>query len=260
MPLARETIRQIWEKLQSVEDENDPFLLACAEDERKGVRQLLSRWKREKEKRLKEKELFEKMCVFEKQLRQEGFQMIAGIDEAGRGPLAGPVVGCAVILPEDFYLPGINDSKKLTPQMRNIFEEQIRKEAVAVGIGIVHAPEIDRLNIYRAAKKAMAHAVAQLSVFPDHLLIDAMEIDVPVPQTKLIKGDARSVSIAAASIVAKVCRDRMMIEYSKKYPMYHFDKNMGYATEEHLQALRKYGPSPLHRRSFAPVKDLIEGS
>ena len=183
-------------------------------------------------------------------MREQGFSLIAGIDEVGRGPLAGPVVASAVILPETFYLPGLNDSKKISEAKRELFYETIMEEAIAVGTGIVHNEEIDEINIYEATKKAMITAVAQLSQQPDHLLIDAMKLDLPIPQLSIIKGDAKSVSIAAASIVAKVTRDRMMKEYAKEYPHYGFDKNMGYGTSAHLDALHAYGLTPWHRKKF----------
>lgn len=253
--MGKYALKEIEEKLAIIDDVNDPFIHECRQDERKNVQKLIEKWQKQKEKEKLAKELFEQMAQLEKQLWSEGFQTIAGIDEVGRGPLAGPVVAAAVILPHSFYLPGLNDSKKLSAVKREELYEKIINEAISVGIGVVHADEIDQLNIYRATKKAMVHAVNHLSVFPDFLLIDAMDIDAPIPQQKLVKGDERSISIASASIVAKVYRDRLMKEYSKQYPMYHFEKNMGYGTKEHLQAIYTYGPSPIHRKSFAPIKD-----
>lgn len=250
------SIKEIAIKLKDITDPDDAFLTKCQKDDRKGVMDLVAKWHRAYEKQVELKQQFLQMSEFERVLREQGFSLIAGIDEVGRGPLAGPVVASAVILPETCYLPGINDSKKLSEAKRELFYEKIMEEAIAVGIGIVHNEEIDEINIYQATKKAMMTAVAQLSQQPDHLLIDAMELDLPIPQLSIIKGDARSVSISAASIVAKVTRDRMMKEYAKEYPHYGFDQNMGYGTNVHLDALSVYGLTPWHRRSFSPIKEM----
>ena len=249
------SIKEIAVKLKEIKNPEDLFLQECREDERKGVIDLVSKWERTFKKEEQLKLHFFEMTEFERELRNQGFTLLAGIDEVGRGPLAGPVVTSAVILPESFYLAGLNDSKKLSESKRERFYDAIMQEAIAVGIGIVHSAEIDELNIYQATKKAMAHAIKDLGTMPDHLLIDAMELDVPIPQLSLIKGDARSVSISAASIVAKVTRDRMMKEYGEKYPQYGFEKHMGYGTQQHLEALAQFGLTPWHRRSFAPVKE-----
>lgn len=188
---------------------------------------------------------------------KKGYSIIAGIDEVGRGPLAGPVVAAAVILSEDFYLPGLNDSKKLSKAKRESYYTYIKQHA-DIGIGIVDHKEIDQLNIYQATKKAMQMAVQSLTRTPDYLLIDAMTLPLSVPQESIIKGDTKSASIAAASIVAKVVRDRMMEQFAKKYPYYGFDQNMGYGTKEHLDGLKIYGPSDIHRLSFSPVKEIVE--
>ena len=252
----KESIKEISLKLKEVMDPNDVFLAQCKEDERKGVVDLVNKWYRGYEKEQKVKQHFFHMSEFERNLREQGFSMIAGIDEVGRGPLAGPVVASAVILPETFYLPGLNDSKKISEANRDIFYQRIMAEALAVGIGIIHNKEIDEINIYEATKKAMFTAIAQLSQQPEYLLIDAMKLDVSIPQLTLIKGDARSISIAAASIVAKVTRDRMMKEYGEQYPQYGFEKHMGYGTSAHLEALGTYGLTPWHRRSFSPIKEM----
>jgi ribonuclease HII len=194
------------------------------------------------------------MTSFERKLRSQGFRYIAGIDEVGRGPLAGPVVAAAVILPEDFYLPGVDDSKKLNERKREEYFAKIQEEAVAIGVGVIEAAEIDAINILEASKKAMLEAIVEMPSIPDYLLIDAVRLDTPYPSESLIKGDARSITIAAASIVAKVTRDRMMREMDKVYPHYGFASNMGYGTAAHLDALKKYGVTPIHRTSFAPVK------
>ncbi|MFD6438588.1 ribonuclease HII [Peribacillus sp. NPDC060186] len=250
------SIKEISSKLKTVSEPEDSFLQECWEDGRKGVTDLVSKWHRAYEKELQVKNNFMKMTEFEQELRKQGFSVIAGIDEVGRGPLAGPVVTSAVILPESFYLPGLNDSKKIPESKRELFYEIILKEAVSIGVGIVHSEEIDEINIYQATKKAMIAAVNNLSELPDHLLIDAMKLEVPIPQLSLIKGDARSISISAASIIAKVTRDRMMKEYGVAHPEYGFEKHMGYGTKQHLEAIDNHGLTPWHRRSFAPVKEV----
>jgi ribonuclease HII len=162
-----------------------------------------------------------------------------------------------VILPENFYLAGIDDSKKLSEKKRDEYEKIIKREAIAIGISMVQPTEIDAINIYESTKKAMNTAISILNPNPDFLLIDAMKLETPYSSESIIKGDAKSVSIAAASIIAKVARDRLMKEISKKYPGYGFDQNMGYGTSEHIQAIHKLGITPHHRKSFAPIKDII---
>ncbi len=199
------------------------------------------------------------LWYFEKEATQTGCKDIAGIDEAGRGPLAGPVVSAAVILPTSFYDPDITDSKKLSPQKRERLYNKIYNRAVAVGIGIVDPVEIDRINILRASLLAMAMAVQNLDPQPDHLLIDGT---FPIPsglsQQPIPKGDALSISIAAASIVAKVSRDRLMQNYHHYYPQFEFPKHKGYPTRAHREAIRKFGLCPIHRRSFKGVKEYAE--
>ena len=197
------------------------------------------------------------MKEFETELYNKGINFIAGIDEVGRGPLVGPVVTAAVILPKDFYDERINDSKKLTEKKRELLYDVIMENAISVGIGMSSSSIIDEINILNATKKAMIEAINNLSVKPEHLLIDAVKLDIDIPQTSIIKGDAKSESIAAASIIAKVTRDRMMVELDEKYPMYDFKHNKGYGTIKHIEALYKYGPMSEHRKSFAPVSDLI---
>lgn len=197
------------------------------------------------------------MKEFETELYNKGINFIAGIDEVGRGPLVGPVVTAAVILPKDFYDERINDSKKLTEKKRELLYDVIMENAISVGIGMSSSSVIDEINILNATKKAMIEAINNLSVKPEHLLIDAVKLDIDIPQTSIIKGDAKSESIAAASIIAKVTRDRMMVELDEKYPMYDFKHNKGYGTIKHIEALYKYGPMSEHRKSFAPVSDII---
>jgi ribonuclease HII len=192
---------------------------------------------------------------FEREARQHGWQRIAGIDEAGRGSLFGPVCAAAVILNPRRRIVGLDDSKKLTSGRREILAERIREHAVAWYVAQVDARSIDAWNIYQASRRAMSEAVTQLSVQPDFLLIDAMRLDLLIEQKSLIKGDARSVSIAAASILAKVERDRLMRAFDQEYPQYGLAANKGYSTAWHLAALRVHGPSPLHRYSFAPVRE-----
>ncbi|MDD6652633.1 MAG: ribonuclease HII [Clostridium sp.] len=196
------------------------------------------------------------MKEFENELYNNEINFIAGIDEVGRGPLVGPVVTAAVILPKDFYDERINDSKKLTAKKRELLYDVIMENALSVGIGISSPEVIDEINILNATKKAMIEAINNLSIKPEHLLIDAVKLDIDIPQTSIIKGDAKSQSIASASIIAKVTRDRMMVELDKKYPMYDFKHNKGYGTKKHIEALYKYGPLKEHRKSFAPVSEL----
>lgn len=209
----------------------------------------------EGKRRLKdmEKEVarFNKMCQYERNAYKEGCRFIAGIDEAGRGPLAGPVVAAAVILPEGIFIEGLNDSKQLSPAQRDMLYDIVTEKAVAYGIGIVDEKCIDEINILNAAKKAMEMAVAGLKPQPDLLLIDAVKLDnLALKQLSIIKGDALSVSIAAASIVAKVTRDRMIENMDTIYPQYGFSKHKGYGTKEHIDAIKKFGICPIHRLSF----------
>lgn len=191
---------------------------------------------------------------YERQARQRGWQRIAGLDEVGRGSLFGPVVAAAVVLDPRRRIVGLDDSKKLLPARREVLAERIRERALAWAIAEVDAGRIDAWNIYQASRQAMAEALRQLTIRPDYLLLDAMQLDVLIEQKSLIHGDARSVSIAAASILAKVERDRQMIEWDRTYPLYGLAQHKGYATPEHLAALREHGPTPHHRFSFAPVR------
>jgi ribonuclease HII len=192
---------------------------------------------------------------FEREARKSGWQRIAGLDEVGRGSLFGPVFAAAVILDPKRRIVGLDDSKKLPAQRREVLALRIREHALAWAIAEVDARRIDAWNIYQASRQAMTEALAQLKISPDYLLLDAMQLDVPVEQKSLIHGDALSISIAAASIIAKVERDRRMAEWDVVYPQYGLARHKGYATPEHLAALRSHGPSPQHRFSFAPVRD-----
>ncbi|MBQ1889055.1 MAG: ribonuclease HII [Firmicutes bacterium] len=198
-----------------------------------------------------QKARLEEMLKYERELWASGCRYIAGVDEVGRGPLAGPVVTAAAILPEDFDLLGVNDSKKLTPKKRDELFDRIKDAAVCWAIGRREPGRIDEINILNATKEAMLDAVNGLSVRPDHVLIDAVKLpSLEIPQTSLIHGDALSVSIAAASILAKVTRDREMEEMAKVWPGYSFEKNKGYGTKAHYEGLKALGPCPIHRKTF----------
>lgn len=254
------TIKEIEEIFRNKRDDflDEEFLAEVKSDKRKGVQLLYSKWLKNKTEEKKLKDKFEQMSIYENGLAYQNIQRIAGVDEVGRGPLAGPVVCAAVILGENFFLPGLNDSKALSEKKREQLYEYIMDHALSVGIGSASATEIDELNIYQATKLAMTRAVKQLEISPEYLLIDAMELPLSIPQTSIIKGDAKSISIAASSIIAKVTRDRYMKELGEKYPQYGFESHMGYGTSQHIQAIEKYGVIEEHRRSFAPVKDLFQ--
>lgn len=192
---------------------------------------------------------------YEHQLNEQGITLIAGVDEVGRGPLIGPVVAAAVILPKNFTLKGLTDSKKLSEKKREEYYEIIKKEAVAVGVGIIDEKRIDEINIYEATKEAMQSAIKNLSVKPEHILIDAMPLDLDIPTTSIIKGDLLSITISAASVIAKVTRDHMLYEIDKEYPMYDLKNNKGYGTKKHLEAIKEYGITKYHRLSYKPVFD-----
>ncbi len=197
---------------------------------------------------------------FDNQYRQGGIQYLCGVDEAGRGPLAGPVVTAAVILPEEAIITGINDSKKLTPAKREKLYDEIYEKAVSVGVGIVHEREIDRMNILKATILAMKKSLGALSVKPQLVLIDGNPVEIThFPVRNLVKGDTRSLSIAAASVIAKVTRDRMMSEYGKIFPDFGFERHKGYGTSKHIDVLKKLGATPIHRRSFSPVSSCLPG-
>lgn len=182
---------------------------------------------------------------------------ICGVDEVGRGPLVGPVVASAVILPKNYFIEGLTDSKKLSKKKRDYFYEIIKKDALAIGIGIVDNKKIDEINILEASRLAMKKAINSLSIKPDIILTDAMKLDMGIPEEDIIKGDLKSITISAASVIAKVTRDKMMEELHEKYPMYNFIKNNGYPTKEHIEAIKKYGIIKEHRKSFRPIKDTI---
>lgn len=252
------TIKEIKEQLASIQRLDDPLLTELEQDSRSGVIQAIAKRKREIQKRLDEDERLEGMLAYEKECYAHGMELIAGVDEVGRGPLAGPVVAAAVILPKACKIPGLNDSKKIPKSKHKEIYEAVLQNAIAIGIGVKDNHVIDQVNIYEATKLAMMEAIGQLGPQPQHLLIDAMKLDLPIPQTSIIKGDANSLSIAAASIVAKVTRDQMMEEFDREYPGYDFAQNAGYGTAKHLAGLDKLGVTPIHRRSFEPVKSMCE--
>ena len=252
------TIKEIKERLATIDDLDHPLFEELILDGRAGVQAAISKRKRELQKQVDEDLRLEKMLAYEKELYTQGIDLIAGVDEVGRGPLAGPVVAAAVILPENCKIPGLNDSKKIPKSKHKEIYEAVLQNAIAIGIGVKDNQVIDQVNIYEATKLAMMESIGQLEPQPQHLLIDAMKLDLPIPQTSIIKGDANSLSIAAASIVAKVTRDQMMEELDCEYPGYDLTQNAGYGTANHLAGLDKLGVTPIHRRSFEPVKSMCE--
>ena len=245
-----EKISEIKEKLDAADLAELPFVMEnYASDEREGVKKLLAKAQKKLDAYAKELERTENMKIYER--KYSDFSYICGIDEVGRGPLAGPVVAAAVILPKDCNILYLNDSKQLSEQKREELYDIIMEQAVSVGIGVVSHERIDEINILQATYEAMRQAVGKLYVTPDLLLNDAVTIpELPMKQVPIIKGDAKSISIAAASIIAKVTRDRMMVELDKFYPGYGFAGNKGYGAAVHIQALKENGPCPIHRRSF----------
>ena len=252
------TIKEIKERLATIDDLDHPLFEELILDGRAGVQAAISKRKCELQKQVDEDLRLEKMLAYEKELYAQGIDLIAGVDEVGRGPLAGPVVAAAVILPKACKILGLNDSKKIPKSKHKEIYEAVLQNAVAIGIGIKDNQVIDQVNIYEATKLAMMEAIGQLEPQPQHLLIDAMRLDLPISQTSIIKGDANSLSIAAASIVAKVTRDQMMEEFDREYPGYDFAQNAGYGTSNHLAGLDQLGVTPIHRRSFEPVKSMCE--
>ncbi len=202
----------------------------------------------------------EDLYKYEKECYQKNYTLIGGVDEVGRGPLVGPVVAACCVLPKDFYLEGLTDSKKLSEKKRNLFFEYIKKYAIAYGIGVVSPERIDKINIYNASKEAMIKAIkeVQKQIPLEIVLVDAMPLDLDIPSISIIHGDALSISIAAASVLAKVTRDQMMYELDEKYPMYGFGNHKGYPTKKHIEALEKYGLIDGYRKTYGPVKKIME--
>ena len=253
------TIKEVTALLAQVDNLDSPVWADLAQDDRTGIQAAIKKRQKELEKEAAEDARLEAMLYYEKALYENGVELIAGIDEVGRGPLAGPVVAAAVILPKGCKIRYLNDSKKIPKSKHEAIYNEIIEHAVAVGVGVKDAAVIDQVNIYEATKLAMLEALGQLSQEPEHLLIDAMKLDTPIPQTSIIKGDANSLSIAAASIVAKVTRDKMMADYDKEFSGYGFAKNAGYGTSEHLEGLNKLGITPIHRKTFEPIKSMVAG-
>lgn len=253
------TIKEVTALLAQVDSLDSPVWDQLSQDERAGVQAAIKKRRKELEKVAAEDARLEAMLFYEKDLYDNGVEFIAGIDEVGRGPLAGPVVAAAVILPKGCKIRYLNDSKKIPKSKHEAIYQEVMARALAVGVGVKDAAVIDQVNIYEATKLAMLEALGQLSREPEHLLIDAMKLDTPIPQTSIIKGDANSLSIAAASIVAKVTRDKMMADYDKEFAGYGFAKNAGYGTAEHLEGLNKLGITPIHRKTFEPIKSMVAG-
>ncbi|WP_461181073.1 ribonuclease HII [Virgibacillus kimchii] len=255
--MENKTISQIkqWMEKEELKEEE---IAKLKKDPRKGIQLLVHQYEKKKQKEIELEKRFSQMCQYENTGYENGCRYIAGTDEAGRGPLAGPIVAAAVILPSNWKLPGLNDSKQLNEKIREAYYSTIKKEAISYGISIVSNERIDELNIYEAVKLAMRDAINQLDPAPDYVLIDAVHLtDLPCRSQSIVKGDEKSVSIAAASILAKVTRDRLMQQIHHEYPVYDFKSNMGYGTKHHLKSMREHGITPYHRKSFAPVRDLV---
>lgn len=257
--LSNMTVSEVENLIRSCEPSRE-LIQYLLQDQRKGVQRLAEKVERQLNRQAVLEQRFTQMMEYEKAYWDQGFRYIAGVDEVGRGPLAGPVVAAAVIIRPDFYLPGLNDSKQLSEEQREEFYQQIVEDAEGVGIGVVDHQVIDQINILQASFKAMTLALADLvhqGLEPDFIFVDG---DKPIPglvtfQRAIVGGDGQSISIAAASVVAKVTRDRIMVEYARQYPGYCFEKNKGYGSSEHIAGLRELGPSPIHRLSYSLVRD-----
>ncbi len=253
--LTIKEIKEIKEKVNQLEEVPPELIDDLAVDDRKGVQQIARSLLRKKKERQEIEEKYNQMKRYEQELWKEGYQSVAGLDEAGRGPLAGPVVAAAVILSPEKKILGLDDSKQLSAKKREELYKVIYEQAEAVGVGSVDNNRIDEINILQATYEAMKKAIADLEWEPEYLLIDAEELPaVDIPQQGLEKGDSRSISIAAASIIAKVTRDRKLEDYHEQYPQYNFLSNKGYGTAEHINALKKHGPTPIHRTSYEVVQ------
>ena len=254
------TIKEIKEELAKIRELENPLFKEFEKDSRSGVQKEIEKRKKSIQAEIDENLRLEGMLAYEKKLYAQGISLIAGVDEVGRGPLAGPVVAAAVILPKNCKIKGLNDSKKIPKKKHEEIFQAVKDKALAIGIGIMDNKVIDQVNIYEATKVAMREAISQLEPQPEHLLIDAMKLDLPITQTSIIKGDANSLSIAAASIVAKVTRDKIMANYDEEFPGYDFAQNSGYGTAKHLEGIEKHGVTPIHRTSFEPIKTLVASS
>lgn|SRR5690625_1081901 len=252
------TIEQI-KTLFQTKNLNESMIEELRTDKRKGVQNLLAIYDKQVQRKKELENEFWKKFTYDNQFRLQANDYIAGVDEAGRGPLAGPVVAAAVILPTDFTYFELNDSKQLTEAQREKMFHILTQQAISYSISTLSAEDIDQLNIYKATKQAMRNALRTLNQNPTRALIDAMKLDgFTFPTMSITKGDTKSLAIAAASILAKVTRDRLMIKLDKQYPMYDFKNNKGYGTQNHLLALEKYGPTVHHRKSFSPVQDVLQ--
>ena len=251
--LLKDTLEQYMNN--NVAQELQHVIAQAAADERTSVQALAKRYQNKLDKQQKEQERVASMWQYETEAKAKGYKYVAGTDEVGRGPLAGPVVAAAVILPEGIDLPGINDSKKLTEKQREALMEKIKREAISWAIMEVDERMIDEVNILEASRIAMQQAVKALPTPADFVLVDGLDNpQITLPNQAIVKGDSKSISIAAASIIAKVYRDRLMKIYDKAYPGYGFAEHKGYPTEEHIKAIEKLGPTPIHRMSFAPLR------
>ncbi|MGM8364156.1 ribonuclease HII [Virgibacillus sp. W0181] len=258
--MEHKSIAQVKELFETSEI-TEEMLNTLSSDKRKGVQQLVRTYLKKQRARQEAEKMFVSMTRYEQSGYAQNYELIAGVDEAGRGPLAGPVVAAAVILPSDFKLIGLTDSKLLKHSERVTFYKQIKQRAISYGISLVSNEKIDELNILQATKHAMYHALKQLHPQPDYVLLDAIQLEkLQYPSKSIIKGDQKSISIAAASILAKVTRDQLMNKIGKEYPQYQFSSNMGYGTKQHIDMLKKHGATPYHRRSFAPVRDAVSRS
>ena len=251
------TIKEIKEELATIIDLDSPIFKEFEKDPRTGVQKEIQKRKKAIQAEIDENLRLEAMLRYEKDLYSKGTALIAGVDEVGRGPLAGPVVAAAVILPKNCKIKGLNDSKKIPKKKHQEIFQAVKDNALAIAIGIMDNHVIDQVNIYEATKLAMKEAISQLEPQPEHLLIDAMKLNLPISQTSIIKGDANSLSIAAASIIAKVTRDKIMANYDEEFPGYDFAQNAGYGTAKHLEGIEKHGVTPIHRTSFEPIKTIV---
>lgn len=252
--LSQYTIKEIKEKCENIKID-EKIIEKLATDSRKGVKKLAKKYRRQKEEKIRLKEKWISMNKITKKLKEEGYELICGLDEAGRGPLAGPVVASAVLLDPFQKIIGLDDSKKISESKRIDLFKKIKNNAIAVGIGIVKNDVIDKINIQQASFEAMEKALDELNFKPDYLLVDGNRKipKIDIKQRTVIDGDGKVNSIAAASIIAKVTRDRIIEKYGEKYPEYGFENNKGYGTQEHINALKEYGPTPIHRYSYSVV-------
>lgn len=258
MELEKLSVKEIDKMLKEIHVLNYPqYIPQLLKDKRQSINKIGNRLKKAYEKYNEDYKRVMNLWKYEREIFQRGYNLVAGIDEAGRGPLAGPVVAAAVILPKDLFVEGINDSKQISKTKRETIYDIIQKEALGIGIGLVDNEVIDKINILNATKLAMKKALEKIQTPPQYVLIDALELtDINIKQTPIIGGDSKSISIAAASIVAKVFRDKAMEEYGVLYPDYDFDIHKGYPTAKHYEAIKKYGITPIHRKTF--LKSMVK--